>query len=110
MYRKSAGQITSEAYLQIYDVEVNVMAMNASEIDLRLAELMFEARQNKGVSLRKLALMVGVAPSTIMRIEAAEHKPSLFLVMHLCKALEISAAELVAKLEGELLGEPGESS
>ena len=78
------------------------MAMNADEIDLRLAKLISNARQEREISLRKLALMVGVAPSTIMRIEAAEHKPSLFLVMHLCRALEISAAELVAKLEGEM--------
>lgn len=74
--------------------------MNINEVNSRLAMLLSEARQDKGISLRKLAAQVGVAPSTIMRIEAAEHKPSIFLVMQLCSALEISAGQLVAKLEG----------
>lgn len=75
--------------------------MDTDQINARLAVLLNEARQDKGISLRKLAAKVGVAPSTVMRIESAEHKPSLFLVMQLCSALEISAAELVAQLEGQ---------
>ncbi|RUO26284.1 hypothetical protein CWE09_06095 [Aliidiomarina minuta] len=78
------------------------MTTKDNEFDIRLAELLCEARQARGLSLRKLASAVGVSPTTIMRIEAAERKPSLFLVMQLCHALEISAAELVAKLEGNI--------
>lgn len=80
------------------------MATRNNEFDMRLAELLCEARQARGMSLRKLASTVGVSPTSIMRIEAAEQKPSLFLVMQLCNALEISAAELVAKLEGNIDG------
>lgn len=73
--------------------------MNMQNIDKRVAQLLNEARVSKQLSIRQVAAKVGVAPSTIMRVEAADQKPSLFLVMQMCQALNISAARLVAKLE-----------
>lgn len=73
--------------------------MSVSQLDRRIAKFFKTRRQEKKLSIRYLAEQTGLVPSTISRIESGDQKPSLVIVLQLCKYLDISAAELVAQVE-----------
>jgi transcriptional regulator with XRE-family HTH domain len=60
---------------------------------LRLREI----RERKGVSLRALKKISGVAVSSIARFEAGQGDPQLSTLRKLAKALNITVAELIVE-------------
>ena len=54
-------------------------------------------RERKGVSLRALAGMSGVAVATLVRIEGGGYDPRLSTLRKLAEALEITVAELIGE-------------
>lgn len=63
---------------------------------VRLAQLLREAREERGLSLRRLAERVGMHHATLGRIEAGEHRPGPETLQRLAAALEIDEADLFA--------------
>ena len=60
---------------------------------LRLREI----REGKGVSLRVLKKMSGVAVSTLARFEAGQGDPQLSTLRKLAKALNVTVAKLIVE-------------
>jgi len=60
---------------------------------LRLREI----REGKGVSLRALKKMSGVAVSTLARFEAGQGDPQLSTLRKIAKALNVTVAELIVE-------------
>jgi len=54
-------------------------------------------REGKGVSLRVLKKMSGVAVATLARIEAGGYDPRLSTLRRLAKALGVTVAELIGE-------------
>ena len=54
-------------------------------------------RERKGVSLRGLKKVSGVAVATLARIEAGGYDPRLRTLRRLAKALEVTVAELIGE-------------
>ena len=54
-------------------------------------------RERKGVSLRGLKKVSGVAVATLARIEAGGYDPRLSTLRRLAKALEVTVAELIGE-------------
>ena len=54
-------------------------------------------REGKGVSLRGLKKVSGVAVATLARIEAGGYDPRLSTLKRLAKALDVTVAELVGE-------------
>jgi transcriptional regulator with XRE-family HTH domain len=61
-----------------------------------------ERREAQGLSVRGLAKLVGVAPSSILRVEAGDIAPSNELVGKLAKTLKLKASELSVLAHGPL--------
>jgi transcriptional regulator with XRE-family HTH domain len=56
-------------------------------------------REGKGVSLRALKVLSGVAVATLARIEAGNYDPRLSTVRRIAKALGVTVAELVGETQ-----------
>ena len=54
-------------------------------------------REGKGVSLRGLKKVSGVAVATLARIEAGGYDPRLSTLRRLAKALDVTVAELIGE-------------
>jgi transcriptional regulator with XRE-family HTH domain len=54
-------------------------------------------REGKGVSLRALKKVSGVAVATLARIEAGGYDPRLSTLRRLAKALRVTVAELIGE-------------
>ena len=54
-------------------------------------------RKRKGVSLRSLKKLSGVAVATLTRIEAGGYDPRLSTLRRLAKALGVTVAELIGE-------------
>ena len=54
-------------------------------------------RERKGVSLRALKKMSGVAVSSLARFEAGQGDPQLSTLRKLAKALNVTVAELIVE-------------
>ena len=54
-------------------------------------------REGKGVSLRGLRKVSGVAVATLARIEAGGYDPRLSTLRRLAKALHVTVAELIGE-------------
>jgi transcriptional regulator with XRE-family HTH domain len=59
-----------------------------------------EIREEQGLSIRELATLSGVAPSTISQVEQGKRKPHLTTKDALATALNASRANLAGELEG----------
>ena len=55
-------------------------------------------REGKGVSLRGLKKVSGVAVATLARIEAGGYDPRLSTLKRLAKALDVTVAALIGEL------------
>ncbi|MFI8420314.1 helix-turn-helix domain-containing protein [Streptomyces sp. NPDC085479] len=62
----------------------------------QIAPRLRRARQKKGVSLADLARATGISTSTLSRLESAQRKPSLELLLPVIAALGIPLDEVVA--------------
>ncbi|MEW2218212.1 XRE family transcriptional regulator [Streptomyces sp. NPDC006990] len=62
----------------------------------QIAPRLRRARQKKGVSLADLARATGISTSTLSRLESAQRKPSLELLLPITGALGIPLDEVVA--------------
>ncbi len=62
----------------------------------QIAPRLRRARQQKGVSLADLARATGISTSTLSRLESAQRKPSLELLLPITAALGIRIDEIVA--------------
>ncbi len=56
-----------------------------------------DIRQAKGVSLRALKKLSGVAVATLARIEAGGYDPRLSTLQRLAKALRVTVGELIGE-------------
>jgi len=56
-----------------------------------------EFRQRRGLSLRELKRLSGVAVSALARFEAGEGDPQLSTLRKLAKALKVTVAELIGE-------------
>lgn len=63
---------------------------------VRLPEVLREAREALGLSVRRLAQRVGVHHASLSRIEAGERRPTPETLQLLAAALEIDEADLFA--------------
>jgi len=72
-----------------------------------VAERLLQARQAKGLSLRKLASLISVEPSTLSHIERGHSEPSLRVLRSLARVLEVSPSWLgCLELEGDVEAAP----
>lgn len=62
----------------------------------QIAPRLRRAREKKGVSLADLARATGISTSTLSRLESAQRKPSLELLLPIIAALGIPLEEIVA--------------
>ncbi|GAA2311604.1 XRE family transcriptional regulator [Nonomuraea roseoviolacea subsp. roseoviolacea] len=62
----------------------------------QIAPRLRRAREKKGVSLAELARATGISTSTLSRLESAQRKPSLELLLPITAALGIPFDEIVA--------------
>ena len=60
------------------------------------------ARTEQGVAQETLAHLAGIERSHMGKIERGEHMPTLVLILRIARALEQSAAELMAATEANL--------
>jgi ribosome-binding protein aMBF1 (putative translation factor) len=58
-----------------------------------------EARHHKGMSMYRLAKLTGLHPSTIGLVERGQRSPSLFVLVKLAKALELSLGGVFTECE-----------
>ncbi len=63
-------------------------------VDATVAARLLQARQAKGLSLRKLATLAAVEASTLSHIERGHGEPSLRVLRRLSQALDVSASWL----------------
>ncbi len=54
-------------------------------------------REGKGVSLRALKALSGVAVATLARIEAGNYDPRLSTLRRIAKALDVTVGELIGE-------------
>lgn len=71
---------------------VNAMTpQHVQEASFRLAKLIRDTREAKGLGKRDLERLTGVSDTTICQIESGHHKnPSFFSIIRLCDGLGIS--------------------
>ncbi|MFD1936266.1 MULTISPECIES: helix-turn-helix domain-containing protein [Nonomuraea] len=62
----------------------------------QIAPRLRRAREKKGISLADLARATGISTSTLSRLESAQRKPSLELLLPITAALGIALDEIVA--------------
>ncbi|MBF6436542.1 helix-turn-helix domain-containing protein [Nocardia cyriacigeorgica] len=62
----------------------------------QIAPRLRRAREKKGVSLAELARATGISTSTLSRLESAQRKPSLELLLPITAALGVPLDEIVA--------------
>jgi transcriptional regulator with XRE-family HTH domain len=78
---------------------------NARDRGVQLGEAIRRARQARGWTRDELAAHAGIAPRTLVRLEAeGTTGPSFFLVADLARALELSLADLDAHTRPGLTG------
>jgi len=61
-------------------------------------------RTAHGIAQEELAALAGIERSHMGKIERGEHMPTLALILKIAKALNTSAAELLAATEARLQG------
>jgi transcriptional regulator with XRE-family HTH domain len=64
-----------------------------------LGKLLREARENSGLSQEDLAARARVHRTYISLLERDKKSPTLKVLLRICKALGVSAADVIAKLE-----------
>jgi len=62
------------------------------------------ARMASGIAQEELAALAGIERSHMGKMERGEHLPTLALILKVANALKMSAAELMADTEANLLG------
>lgn len=62
---------------------------------VRLAEKLYELRQDNNLSQARLAEIAGVDRKTINRIENGHFSPALDTIVRLCAALGVSPSEML---------------
>lgn len=62
----------------------------------QIAPRLRRARERKGVSLAELARLTGISTSTLSRVESAQRKPSLELLLPITAALGVPLDEIVS--------------
>jgi len=68
------------------------------------------ARLARGVAQEELAALAGIERSHMGKMERGEHLPTLALIFKVAKALKMSAADLMADTEANLVGADGHQS
>jgi len=69
---------------------------SVSAVIEQIAPRLRRAREKKGISLADLARATGISTSTLSRLESAQRKPSLELLLPITAALGIPLDEIVA--------------
>ncbi|MEV4188554.1 helix-turn-helix domain-containing protein [Streptosporangium canum] len=69
---------------------------SVSAVIEQIAPRLRRAREKKGISLADLARATGISTSTLSRLESAQRKPSLELLLPIAAALGIPLDEIVA--------------
>lgn len=64
-----------------------------------LGEELKRARESAGMSQERLAFAAGVHRTYISLLERDKKSPTLNVLLRLCKALGVSAAQVVARIE-----------
>jgi transcriptional regulator with XRE-family HTH domain len=64
-----------------------------------LGKILQKARQNAGLSQQALATLAGVDRSYISELECEHKSPTVHMLFRLCKAMEISAADVLREIE-----------
>lgn len=65
---------------------------------MTLGELLREAREKKGLSVRELAKLVGVCHTTIYKYESGDYEPKISHLKWVAEALDISLLELIERI------------
>jgi len=68
------------------------------------------ARLARGIAQEELAALAGIERSHMGKMERGEHLPTLALIFKVAKALKMSATDLMADTEANLVGADGHQS
>ncbi|QPC80536.1 helix-turn-helix transcriptional regulator [Phototrophicus methaneseepsis] len=68
---------------------------------MTIGRLIKEARNQRGISQRTLADLIGVSTRTLVRIENSERIPTDDMIFNLAKCLRLDARQLIQLCEGE---------
>ena len=72
-----------------------LLKRSVKDMRLRLAEKLYELRQDNDLSQARLAEIAGVDRKTINRIENGHFSPALDTIVRLCTALNVSPSDLL---------------
>ena len=64
-----------------------------------LGDELSNARSDKGISQEELAAQAGVTREYISKLENNHSSPTVDTLLAICKALDIRASQLIAKIE-----------
>ncbi len=65
----------------------------------KLSNKLHEVREDKNISKNELSQRSGVSRAAIRRIEEGQRSPSLYILLMLCKAMDITLWELLKEVE-----------
>ncbi len=69
------------------------------EIVLKLSQKMRDIREEKNISKNELSQRSGISRAAIRRIEEGQRSPSLYILLMLCRSMEVSLWELLKEVE-----------
>ena len=67
------------------------------EVVNRLSMLLLQARESQEVSKRELSQRAGVSRTAIRTIENGEKSPSVYILLKICKGLDLDLWQLLRK-------------
>jgi transcriptional regulator with XRE-family HTH domain len=77
------------------NITETVLKRSVKDKRVRLAERLYELRQDNGLSQARLAEIAGVDRKTINRIENGHFSPALDTIVRLCVALGVNPSEIL---------------
>jgi DNA-binding XRE family transcriptional regulator len=80
---------------------LRVAKSNADVIGSAVARLLREKREALGLSNYIIAKRAGISHSTLIRIEKESRKPSLYILLRVAEAMEISLGPLIKEAENQ---------
>jgi len=75
------------------------MRTNQSIIYHEISTCLEKRREELGMSKRRLATLSGVTPVYLREVLRGERRPSILILMLLCRALDIKLSEVLADIE-----------
>lgn len=74
---------------------------NDNKIYAEIARTLEEHRMKIGISKRKLSILSGITPPYLREVLRGERKPSIVILISLCKAMDLKMSDLFIEFENK---------